>query len=57
MEGDSKLWYVGGDAFDSLEGAGLLEIASVSLDESEMEVLVFADEGEREQNEVGISED
>ncbi|KAG5544553.1 hypothetical protein RHGRI_017101 [Rhododendron griersonianum] len=25
-EGDTKLWDVGEDAFDSLEGAGILEI-------------------------------
>ena len=57
MEGDSKLWYVGGDAFDSLEGAGLLEIASLSRNEPEMDAMVFADEGEGEQNEVDINED
>ena len=57
MEGDSKLWYVGGDAFDSLEGAGLLEIERLPLDEPEMEAVVFADEGKGEQNEVDISDD
>ncbi|XP_028062407.1 uncharacterized protein LOC114265772 [Camellia sinensis] len=28
IKGETKLWDVGGDAFDSLKGAGLLEIAS-----------------------------
>ncbi|KAL7259168.1 hypothetical protein ACSBR1_005130 [Camellia fascicularis] len=46
IEGETKLWDVGGDAFDSLEGAGLLEIASLSLDEPDMEVVIFTDEGE-----------
>ena len=48
MEGDSKLWYVGGDAFDSLEGAGLLEIASFSLDETDTEAMILKDEGKQE---------
>ncbi|XP_028084703.1 uncharacterized protein LOC114285827 [Camellia sinensis] len=47
IEGESKLWDVGGDAFDSLEGAGLLEIASLSLDEPDMEAVIFTDEGEQ----------
>ncbi|XP_028116342.1 uncharacterized protein LOC114314098 [Camellia sinensis] len=46
IEGESKLWGVGGDAFDSLEGAGLLEIASLSLDEPDMEAVIFTDEGD-----------
>ncbi|XP_058212956.1 uncharacterized protein LOC131324830 [Rhododendron vialii] len=45
-EGDNKLWDVGGDAFDSLEGAGILDIANLSLDEPDMEAVIFTDEGE-----------
>ena len=47
IEGETKLWYVGGEAFDSLDGAGLLEIASLSLDEPAMEVVIYTHEGER----------
>ncbi|CAL5347327.1 unnamed protein product [Camellia sinensis] len=43
-EGETKLWDVGGDAFDSLEGSGFLEIANLSLDEPEMEAVLFNDE-------------
>ncbi|KAG5567871.1 hypothetical protein RHGRI_003150 [Rhododendron griersonianum] len=46
MEGDTKLWDVGGDASVSLEGVGILEIANPSLDEPEMEAMIFTDEGE-----------
>ena len=46
MEGNTKLWDIGGDGFDSLEGAGLLEIATLSLDEPDMESVLFTDDGE-----------
>ena len=48
MGGDIKLWDVGEDAFDSLEGACLLEISSFSLDETDTEAMIFKDEGTRE---------
>ncbi|KAK3212079.1 hypothetical protein Dsin_016785 [Dipteronia sinensis] len=40
----SQLWDVGGDGFDSmaLEDAGILEIADLSLDEPELETLLFS---------------
>ncbi|GAV74929.1 hypothetical protein CFOL_v3_18409, partial [Cephalotus follicularis] len=41
-QGESKLWDIGGDAFDSFDnGAGVLEIASLSLDEPTMETMLF----------------
>ncbi|GMP97241.1 hypothetical protein CsSME_00045573 [Camellia sinensis var. sinensis] len=46
-EGETKLWDVGGDAFDSLEGSGFLEIANLSLDEPEMEAILFNEEVDR----------
>ncbi|KAG5548096.1 hypothetical protein RHGRI_013702 [Rhododendron griersonianum] len=51
-EGDTKLWDVGGDAFDSLEDVGILEIANLSLDESEMKAVTFNDEGKGDAIEV-----
>lgn len=42
-EGETKMWDIGGDSFDSLEGAGILEVANLSLDEPDMEAVVFAD--------------
>ncbi|XP_075515270.1 uncharacterized protein LOC142549918 [Primulina tabacum] len=46
-EGESKMWDVGADAFDSMdmEGAAILEIANLSLDEPELESVLFTDEG------------
>ncbi|KAK2665693.1 hypothetical protein Ddye_004267 [Dipteronia dyeriana] len=42
-KGVSQLWDVGGDGFDSMdmEDAGLLEIANLSLDEPQLEVVLF----------------
>ncbi|KAL5822635.1 hypothetical protein ACOSQ4_020535 [Xanthoceras sorbifolium] len=43
-EGMSQLWDVGGDGFDSmdLENAEILEIADLSLDEPELETVLFS---------------
>ena len=42
-EGKSKTWDVGEDGFESMdiENVGLLEITDLSLDESELEVVLF----------------
>ncbi|KAL7237734.1 hypothetical protein ACSBR2_003939 [Camellia fascicularis] len=47
IKGETKLWNVGRDVFDSLEGADLLEIVSLSLDEPHMKAVIFTDEGEQ----------
>ena len=41
------MWDVGGDGFDSMDikNAGLLKIANLSLDELELEVVLFDLEG------------
>ncbi|KAG6521801.1 hypothetical protein ZIOFF_018934 [Zingiber officinale] len=46
-EGESKMWDVGADGFDSMdmEGAAILEIANLSLDEPKLESVLFTDEG------------
>ncbi|KAG6482863.1 hypothetical protein ZIOFF_059502 [Zingiber officinale] len=46
-EGESKMWDIGADGFDSMDmkGAGILEIANLSLDEPELESVLFTDEG------------
>ncbi|XP_073137192.1 uncharacterized protein [Henckelia pumila] len=46
-EGESKMWDVGADGLDSMdmEGAAILEIANLSLDEPELESVLFTDEG------------
>ncbi|GAV71715.1 LOW QUALITY PROTEIN: hypothetical protein CFOL_v3_15205, partial [Cephalotus follicularis] len=42
-QGETKMWDIDGDAFDSLEGIGVL-VASLSLDKPETESIVFLDE-------------
>ncbi|GAU32553.1 hypothetical protein TSUD_218110 [Trifolium subterraneum] len=47
-EGPTKMWDIGGDEFDLVDGAGILEvaIASLSLDEPELEAALFNDDGD-----------
>ena len=42
-EGESKMWEIGGDGIDSMDikNAGILEIADLSLDEPELEAILF----------------
>ncbi|XP_074381164.1 uncharacterized protein LOC141722833 [Apium graveolens] len=44
LKGETKLWDVGHDHFDPLDGAEDLEIASLSLDEPEMERMIYEDD-------------
>ena len=53
-EGESKMWDVGGDSFDSLDDLGILEIANLSLDEPELEAIVFSNEDEELEEEDNI---
>lgn len=41
MKGENMMWDVGGDAFGFGEDAGILEIANLSLDEPDLEALIF----------------
>ena len=41
-----------GDAFDSLEGSQLLEVASFSLDEPEMELMLFTNGGDGNEDDI-----
>ncbi|KAJ6810180.1 uncharacterized protein M6B38_158170 [Iris pallida] len=43
-EGETKMWDIAGDDFGSLEGSGILEVAKLSLDEPELESMVFGGE-------------
>jgi hypothetical protein len=40
--GESLMWDVGGDAFES-NGCGLLEVANLSIDEPELEGISFGE--------------
>ncbi|PKU61085.1 hypothetical protein MA16_Dca020458 [Dendrobium catenatum] len=44
MEGDNRIWDVAGDGFESLEDMGILEIANLSLDEPELEAMIFIED-------------
>jgi len=39
--GETRMWDVGGDSFDSLGGIGILEVADLSLDEPELQAVTF----------------
>ncbi|KAJ1418855.1 Ribonuclease H-like superfamily [Sesbania bispinosa] len=43
---ETKLWDIAGDEFDSLDEFGILEVADLSLDEPELEVMFFNDDQE-----------
>ncbi|KAL5725279.1 hypothetical protein ACHQM5_008439 [Ranunculus cassubicifolius] len=43
LQGKNKMWDVGGDAFDTMEGVGLLEFANLSFEEPELEAVLFSD--------------
>lgn len=45
-EGSTKIWDIGGDAWESFDGVGTLEVASLSLDELSLEATLFTDDGE-----------
>ena len=42
-KGESIMWDVGGDAYESLTGVGLLEVANLSIDEPELQAISFGD--------------
>jgi hypothetical protein len=39
--GETRMWDVGGDSFDSLGGIGILEVADLSLNEPELQAVTF----------------
>ncbi|XXG79431.1 hypothetical protein AAC387_Pa09g0501 [Persea americana] len=49
MKGETKMWDIAGDSFDSfddVDDVGELEIAQLSLDEPELEAVLFREEGD-----------
>ena len=46
-QGETKNWDIGGDAWSTLDDSvGYLEVANLSLDEPQMEAVLFTDDGE-----------
>ncbi|XP_026433089.1 uncharacterized protein LOC113330501 [Papaver somniferum] len=43
MTGETRMWDVAGDTFDTMGSGGILEIANLSLDEPELESVTFND--------------
>ncbi|XP_077239733.1 uncharacterized protein LOC143880640 [Tasmannia lanceolata] len=52
-QGETKMWDIGGDTFDSCEDVGVLEVASLSLDEPELESIIFTDDVEDDVVDIG----
>nr|KYP55834.1 hypothetical protein KK1_002059 [Cajanus cajan] len=46
MQGSTRMWDIGGDAWDSFGGVENLEVTSLSLDEPEMKGVLFTDDGQ-----------
>lgn len=42
-QGQTKMWNVAGDTFDSLDDLGILGVTELSLDEPELEAVLFTD--------------
>jgi hypothetical protein len=42
-KGETRMWDVGGDSFESLSGVGILEVANLSLDEPALHSVSFGD--------------
>ncbi|CAL5427429.1 unnamed protein product [Camellia sinensis] len=57
LEGETKLWDIAGDTFDSFDDVGMLEVANLSLDEPEMEVVLFTDDGGANEEKGGDAND
>jgi len=51
-EEETKMWHIVGDGFDSFQGAGILDFATHSLDEPTIENVLFAGDGEEDNEEV-----
>ncbi|KAG8387950.1 hypothetical protein BUALT_Bualt02G0074500 [Buddleja alternifolia] len=55
IHGNTKMWDVAGDAFESMDDIGILEIANLSLDEPELESVLYTDEvGEESRNDYDV---
>ncbi|XP_038701981.1 uncharacterized protein LOC119998684 [Tripterygium wilfordii] len=52
-KGESRMWDVAGDSFDPLDGVGELEIANLSLDEPELEAVLFGQGDDAQDNVIG----
>nr|CAD1831664.1 unnamed protein product [Ananas comosus var. bracteatus] len=53
IKGETKMWDVGRDSFDTFDSVGLLEIANLSLDEPDLESVVFIDDSN--ENEIELN--
>jgi len=55
-EGETRMWDIGGDEWNLFDGANILEVASFSLDEPDMEASLFTEdeEGNSDIDTVGV---
>ena len=49
---ETKMWDIGGDGFDSFQDVGIQDFAILSLDEPTIENVLFAGDGEEDNEEV-----
>ena len=52
--GPSTMWDVGGDAFESLSGVGILEVADLSTEEPVIQSMAFEDAGAGDEDEIAV---
>ena len=51
------MWDIGEDTFDSFDGVGILEVANLSLDEPDLEAILFTEDvAEEPKSSVGLGE-
>ena len=55
-QGETRMWNLGGDEFDSFDGADILELANLSIDEPELKRVVFEDDDNDDNVEAGAME-
>jgi len=46
MQGSPKMWNIGGDLWDSFDGAGIHEMATLYLDETKIQAVLFTDDAQ-----------
>jgi len=51
---ETKMWDIGGDGFDSFQDVGIQDFAILSLDEPTMEIALFVNDGEWDNEAIGL---
>ena len=54
-EEEIKMWDIGGNGFDSFQGIDIVDFATLFLDEHTMETVLFTDDGEGNNEVIGLA--